>query len=328
MFLASLLAAFGCRAQVPAPEGERLSPEMARRVEVLIRSKSSIPPNYEIHLGAPAKSEVPGYRQVPVNFVAEGKTSKPVMFLLSDDGKTLAQFTKYDISQDPKALVSAQGRPARGGAANAPVEIVGFDDLECPFCAKMHAQIFPALTDRYKGQVRIVYRDFPLDQHPWAMRAAIDTNCVAMQSSTGYWNLVDYIHAHAAEFGGAEKSVDVANKTLDSLATDEGTRDHLDAKALTACVSKQDPTPIKQSMEAAAALGVDSTPALFINGMKIEGAQPLEDVYRIVDGALLAAGQTPPPPAKPQGAPAPGVPPSAEKTPVANEKAPGAKPGI
>jgi len=96
-------------------------------------------------------------------------------FLLSDDGKTLAQFNKFDISKDPKELVSASERPARGGPANSPVVIVGFDDLECPFCARMHAQLFPALLDRYKNQVRIVYRDFPLDQHPWAMRAAIDT---------------------------------------------------------------------------------------------------------------------------------------------------------
>lgn len=327
-FLASLLTAFGCRAQVPAPAGQGLSPEMARRVEVLIRSKSSVPPNYEIQLGTPSKSEVPGYRQVPVNFVADGKSSKPILFLLSDDGRTLAQFTKYDISQDPRALVSAAGRPARGGAANAPVDIVVFDDLECPFCAKMHAQLFPALTDRYKGQVRIVYRDFPLDQHPWAMRAAIDTNCMAGQNSTGYWNLVDYIHAHAAEFGGAEKSVEVANKALDSLTLDEGKRDHLDATALAACVSKQDSAPIKQSMEAATALGVDSTPALFINGMKIEGAQPLDDVYRIIDGALVAAGQTPPAPAPSAGsAPSPVTPPSAGKAPAANEKPPAAKPG-
>ena len=53
------------------------------------------------------------------------------------------------------------------------LDAVGFDDLECPYCAKMHQQLFPALTQRYKDQIHIVYRDFPLDQHPWAMRAAI-----------------------------------------------------------------------------------------------------------------------------------------------------------
>jgi protein-disulfide isomerase len=237
-----------------------------------------------------------------VTFTADGKTSKPAAFLLSTDGKTLAQFSKYDISKDPKLLVSGDGRPSRGGPANAPVLIVGFDDLECPFCAKMHQQLFPALTERYKDQVQIVYRDFPLDQHPWAMRAAIDANCVAAQSPAGYWNLVDYIHAHANEMGGDEKSLAKANDTLDSLARDEGKRQKLNADTLNACITKQDDTAIKASMKLGESLGVDSTPALFINGEKIEGALPLEYVYRMIDNALIASGQTPPP--SPPAAPA------------------------
>jgi protein-disulfide isomerase len=306
------LTALGCHAQAPlkstgspavnaAAHGpETLSPDMARRIEVLIRSKSDVPANYEFHAGAVTKSEVPGYDAVTVEFSAEGKSSKPLIFLLSKDQKTLAQFTKYDISKDPKTTVSGADRPSRGGPADAPVLIVGFDDLECPFCSKMNAQLFPAILDRYKNQVRIVYRDFPLDQHPWAMRAAIDTNCVGAQSGTGYWNLVDYIHAHADEIGGTEKTVAKANEMLDTLAKDEGKKQKVDETKLSACLVKQDASVVKQSMKEAEALGVDSTPALFINGEKIEGAQPMEYVYRMIDGALIAAGQTPPPaPAQP-----------------------------
>jgi protein-disulfide isomerase len=286
----------GCHAQTSTEAGAKLSPELARRVEVLIRSKSSVPPDYDIQIGLRTKSEVPGFDAINVTFVTAGKSSKPVTFLLSTDGKTLAQFNKYDISKDPKLLVSGDGRPSRGGPANAPVLIVGFDDLECPYCAKMHQQLFPALTERYKNQIHIVYRDFPLDQHPWAMRAAIDTNCVAAQSPTGYWNLVDYIHAHAGEMGGEEKSLAKANDTLDSLTRDEGKRQKLNADTLNACIVKQDDSAIKASMKLGESLGVDSTPALFINGEKIEGALPLEYVYRVIDNALIASGQTPPPP--------------------------------
>ena len=308
LIFALTLAALGCHAQTPTDASGKLSPELARRVEVLIRSKSSIPPDYDIQIGPRTKSDVPGFDTINVNFSADGKTSKAVPFLLSTDGKTLAQFSKYDISKDPKLLVSGDGRPARGGPANAPVLIVGFDDLECPYCAKMHQQLFPALTERYKDQVHIVYRDFPLDQHPWAMRAAIDANCVAAQSPAGYWNLVDYIHAHAAELGGDEKSLAKANDTLDSLARDEGKRQKLNADTLNACLVKQDDAAIKESMKLGESLGVDSTPALFINGEKIEGALPLEYVYRMIDSALIASGQTPPPPvpvpAQPQAQPA------------------------
>jgi len=305
LLFALTLATLGCHAQTPTEASGKLSPELARRVEVLIRSKSSISPDYDIQIGPRTKSEVPGFDAISVTFSTEGKTSKPVTFLLSTDGKTLAQFSKYDISKDPKLLVSGDGRPARGGPANAPVLIVGFDDLECPFCAKMHEQLFPALTQRYKDQVHIVYRDFPLDQHPWAMRAAIDTNCVGAQSPTGYWNLVDYIHAHAAEMGGEEKSLAKANDTLDSLARDEGKRQKLNADALNACIVKQDDTAIKASVKLGESLGVDSTPALFVNGEKVEGALPLEYLYHVIDSALIASGETPPPPppAAPKQAP-------------------------
>jgi protein-disulfide isomerase len=252
-----------------------------------------------MHIGPRTKSNVPDFDEISVTFTTEGKTSKPVTFLLSTDGKTLAQFSKYDISKDPKTLVSGEGRPARGGPANAPVLIVGFDDLECPYCARMHAQLFPALMERYKDQVHIVYRDFPLDIHPWAMRAAIDTNCVGAQNPVGYWNLIDYIHAHAAEMGGEEKSLAKANDMLDSLARDEGKRQKVNLETLNSCIAKQDDTVIKESLKLGETLGVDATPALFINGEKVEGALPVEYVYRMIDNALIASGQTPPAPPPP-----------------------------
>jgi protein-disulfide isomerase len=327
VLLALTLTTLGCHAQVPAGSQangsasaqDRLSPELARRVEVLIRTRSNVPPNYTIQVGPRTRSDVPGFSEVSVSFIAEGKASKPVSFLLSEDGKTLAQFSKYDISADPRALISAEGRPARGGPADAPVLIVGFDDLECPFCSKMHAQLFPALLQRYKDQVRIVYRDFPLSQHPWATRAAIDVNCVGAQSTPGYWNLVDYIHEHAGDLGGQEKSLAKANTTLDTLAREEGTRQKVNAGTLDACLTKQDDASVKASIKQGETLGVDSTPALFINGEKLEGAYPLEDVYRMIDNALLAQGKTPPPPVA-----APPVPPPS--TPIGSAS-PAPKPG-
>ena len=269
----------------------------------MIRSRASVPPNYIIHLGSREPSDIAGYSQVMVSFAADGKTSKPVAFLLSADGNTLAQFSKYDIGKNPRDLVSDAGRPARGGPENAPVVIVGFDDLECPFCARMHAEIFPAITQRYGRQVRIVYRDFPLDQHPWAMRAAVDANCLGAQNNDSYWTMVDYVHGHAAEFGGPDKSLDKANLSLDQLARDQGKLAGVDQAKLDGCMKKQDDSAIKQSVKLGEDLGISATPVLFINGEKLEGAYPLEDVFRMIDSALVASGQTPPPPYKPAVAP-------------------------
>jgi protein-disulfide isomerase len=280
---------------------------MARRIEVMIRSRSQVPPDYEMAVSEPIQSDVAGYVQVVVTFTTNGNTSKPLPFLVSTDGKTLAQFNKFDLSQDPRDKVSATGRPARGGPPSAPVLIVGFDDLECPFCAQMNALLFPAVLDRYKDQVRVVYRDLPLsDLHPWALHAAIDANCLGAASTAGYWNFVDYVHAHAGEMAGTEKTQAKADQNLDKFALDEGVRQKVNSADLAACVQKQDDSRVKASLKDAEAepLDLNSTPILFINGEKVEGVVSTETLFRIIDEALIAAGQTPPPPPAPQQAPA------------------------
>lgn len=316
VLLALTFVTAGCHSQAPAPsqtsaaaqagstatEGGVLSPAEQHRVEVLLRQKANLPPGSTVHVGPRTASDVPGYDNISVSFSAEGKSSRPINFLLSKDGKTMAQFSKFDISADPRDLVSPEGRPARGGPANAPVLIVGFDDLECPYCGKLHESLFPAITQRYGDKVRIVYKDFPLDQHPWAMHAAVDVNCLGAQSAKGYWNLVDYIHAHASEMGAdpkdpkAEKTLPRATEQLDKLTKEQGEFQKADMPKLEACVTKQDTTPIQASMKEGGSLGIESTPTLFINGDKIEGAVPLDFVFNEIDDALRAEGVQPPPP--------------------------------
>jgi protein-disulfide isomerase len=319
LLLAAVLTTLGCNAQTPASTkiapGETLPPSITHRIEVLLRQKAQLPPLAIVNVSAVTPSDVAGYSTVNVTFSSEGKTSHAVPFLISNDGKTIAQFTKYDIAADPRTLVSPEGRPARGGPASAPVVIVNFDDLECPYCARLHKTIFPAITQRYGDNVRIVYKDFPLEQHPWAMHAAVDVNCLAAQSPAGYWALVDDIHDHASDIGldhtpakpatGAktvadadkpQHSLDRANADLDKLTRDEGTAQKVDAPKLNACLSKQDTSAIEASKQIGTALNIDSTPTMFINGDKIEGALPIGYIFGLIDDALRAENVTPPPP--------------------------------
>jgi protein-disulfide isomerase len=177
-----------------------------------------------------------------------------------------------------------------------------------------------------------VYRDFPLSEiHPWAMHAAVDANCLGTSSTAGYWNLIDYVHAHADDIAGTEKTEAKADQTLDQLTLLEGARQKVNATQLQACVQKQDETKIKASVEQAEAdpLRLNSAPILFINGEKVDGVVPLETIYRIIDQALIAAGQTPPPPAPPATAqPVTGAPATAQPATPASQTAPVAgKPG-
>jgi protein-disulfide isomerase len=306
--LAASLAALGCHAQTPiktpgaAAEpvqvGVKLSPSLARRIEVMIRSKADIAADYNIAIGTPAASPINGYDRIDISFSSETKSTKPTPFLISTDGKTLAQLNQFDISQDPSEKVSAAGRPSRGGPPSAPVTIVVFDDLECPFCAVMNDELIPAVMNRYKDQVRIVYRDFPLEElHPWAKHAAIDAECLASASTPAYWSYVDYVHAHAADMAGAEKTADKAGQSLDKIALDEGTKQKVDQSQLISCVLKQDPKAVNMAILQGEAepLHLSQAPVVFINGEKLEGITSVENMYRIVDRALVAAGQTPPP---------------------------------
>lgn len=315
--LASALGTLGCRAQTPVGQpapgpsaapaasplpGAPLTPELARRVEVTLRQKANLPPESTVNVGGRTGSEFPGYDTVLVTVSSQGRISRPITFLLSRDGKTLAQLTRFDISADPRTLVSGANRPARGGSEAAPVQIVNFDDLECPYCGRLHASMFPALTERYGDKVRIVYKDFPIDQHPWALRAAVDTNCLAAQSAPGYWAAVDHIHAHGSDLGGdpkdpkAEKTLPRANEQLDALTREQGLAHKVDMAQLNACITKQDATAVNASKQLGDALGIDSTPTFFINGDKFDGAVSLEFLFKEIDNALRVAGVPPPPP--------------------------------
>jgi protein-disulfide isomerase len=314
---ALLFACIGCHAQSPTAAGNTVTPEQNKRIINLVRSRFGVPAEYTIHVGERKPSDFPGYDTVPVTF-QRGEKSSNINFLLSKDGKTLARLDTYDLTRNPTESVSTEGRPAVG-STTAPVTIVNFDDLECPFCARMQEELFPATADRYKGLVRIVYRDYPLvDIHPWAMHAAIDSNCLASQSEVGYWNLVGYLHSHAGEINSAMRpaapatasgtppaekpalQVAAANNALDKATREEGARQKVDAKKLEACMAAQDETLVRASMKAGDALGVDGTPALFINGVRVPaGAQPTDVFWPMIDRALQDAGVTPPPPVTP-----------------------------
>ncbi|HUZ05826.1 MAG TPA: thioredoxin domain-containing protein, partial [Acidobacteriaceae bacterium] len=172
------------------------------------------------------------------------------------------------------------------------------DDLECPFCARMHQELFPATMDHYKGQLRIIYKDYPLvDIHPWAMHAAVDSNCLAALSPKGYWNFVDYVHAHGDEISGNQNQPDLpaTMKRLDQLAEQEGKRQGADTARLDSCIAKQDESAVRASMKEGDALGVDGTPTMFTNGERSTGAIPQQTLWSIIDRAIVDAGGTPPP---------------------------------
>jgi protein-disulfide isomerase len=163
--------------------------------------------------------------------------------------------------------------------------------------------------DRYGDRILIVYKDYPLSEiHPWAMHAAVDANCLAAQKGSAYWSYVDYVHSHGQEISGAEHDSAHAGAALDEAARAQGAENKLDLVRLNACLARQDTTAVEASLHEGEALRIDGTPVLFINGERISGALPVEQVWMAIDRALAAAGVPPPPAATPATPVTPPVP--------------------
>jgi protein-disulfide isomerase len=308
--LLALCMTAGCKAQSTSTTnaaGAPLDPAtLNRHIEVLVRSQFNVPQDYIVTLGTRGPSMVNGFETLPITF-SRGPNMKVENFLISKDGQTLARLETFDLAKDPVFAINVADRPIRGNP-NAKVTVVNFDDLECPYCARMHQALFPSTLERYKDKVRFVYKDDPLvSLHPWAMHASVDANCLAAQSSDVYWTYVDYLHGHGQEVSGPDRDPAKSFAALDRIARQEATLAKLDPGKLDACMAKQDDTQVRASTAEADLLKIDGTPALFVNGERIDGAVPEEQVWIVIDRALRAAGVEPPPsPVAPAAPPKPG----------------------
>lgn len=286
-FLILVLVCLGCSAQTALP-----SPDIARLVERQVRVHYSLPPDVKVVLGPLRSSEFPNYDAMTVTF--EGPHKKQEFeFLLSHDHKTLVRMTKLDLTSDPYAdvikKIDVKGRPTRGNK-DAKVMLVNYDDFECPFCSRMHETLFPGIFKEYGDRVLFIYKDYPLEEiHPWAVHAAVDANCLNAQNADAYWDYADYLHHNQHAISG-EKGHDGQNAELDKLATEQGQKHNLDVPKLQACVKAQDEKGVRASMSEGDTVGVDATPTMFINGQKLDGALPAEDIRSALDQALKDAG--------------------------------------
>jgi protein-disulfide isomerase len=172
----------------------------------------------------------------------------------------------------PVIDVGTGGRPEKG-PKDAPITMVVFSDYECPFCRRAEETVVQVLKT-YDGKIRYVFRDYPLPFHAKARPAAVAANCAREQGK--YW-----------EFNHKLWTGDLSNEGLKKIATEVG----LDQAKYDACFAKNDQKSIDQDLADGAAVGVNGTPAFFINGRMLSGAQPFEAFKTIIDEELAKASQ-------------------------------------
>lgn len=195
--------------------------------------------------------------------------------------ESLAAKSKIVVHLKPppvfRAEVSADGAPFKGGA-KAPVTIVKFEDFQCPFCKQVQAT-FEKLLARYGDKIKVAHRDFPIDSlHPQARLAHEAARCANEQGK--FWAYHDKVYANSSK---------VSADDLKSYARELG----LDPAKFNQCVdSGKYKAAVQNDVDEGSRLGVTGTPAFFINGRMISGAQPFESFARVIDDELSRAGSS------------------------------------
>ncbi len=192
--------------------------------------------------------------------------------------KLLAELRKAEptkiLIKAPRVEVASAGHPSLG-PANAPITIVEFSDFQCPFCKRVEPTL-KQVRDKYGDNVRLVYMDFPLPMHNHALDAAKAGRCAAEQGK--FWPFHDALFADQSK-----ESPQDLKATAKALG--------LNTTKFDACLDQAKyEAGVRADMEEGRVLGIDGTPAFFVNGRMLVGAQPASSFDQIIDEELAAKG--------------------------------------
>jgi protein-disulfide isomerase len=187
--------------------------------------------------------------------------------------------TVFDIAQNPfKAeldKLKTEFQPSFG-SPGAPVVLVVFSDFQCPYCKDEAKMLRANLPSSYPKQVRVYFKDFPLEQiHPWAKPAALAGRCVFRQNPAAFWDYHDWIYEHQTEM----TAENLRAKVLDWAKGKE-----IDPLQLGRCIDiKATEEEVNKSVAEAKALRVMATPTLFVNGRRLSSQVAWPDLRQIID---------------------------------------------
>jgi len=248
---------------VPAPT--TLSP-IQKNIEAYLRHFYAFGPDVQLVVGPPKETAVDGLLETTISpSLAENKET--VKFYVSKDGKFLFRGEMSDMTKDPlvenRSQIQMKDAPSLGDP-QAAVTLVEYSDFECPVCRNLH-DVLRDLLPKYPGKVRVVFKDFPLEQlHPWARTAAIAGRCAYQQNPTAFWKMYDFIYDH-------QEIISASNAWTKMM--DYAGQSGLDSDTFKACMASSEAAEaVNASRANAQLLDVNSTPTVFVNGRRMVGA--------------------------------------------------------
>jgi protein-disulfide isomerase len=253
-------------------------------VNSFMREMMGFDPNVTWKVDSIQPAENTGLTEVTV-LVSNGQGSAVNKFYVTADGKhaitgEIIPFGEHPFDATSETLAKGANGVSRG-PANAPVTIVEFSDLQCPHCKTAQPVLEKLLSE--DTNVRVVYQNFPLPMHDWARLAAGYADCIGRksksesQSEGHFWKFIGSVY-------DAQNDITASNaqEKLTGLADQAGEK----GTDIAACAAATETLGrVQRSISLGTAVGVNSTPTVFINGRKITSLAsiPYESLKQLVD---------------------------------------------
>ena len=245
-----------------------------------LQKRFRIPNPAQIKLGPPIPTQIPGITG-RVLAISNDRGTVMVNLFADASGQQIIVGQYLDVRQDPWGRVPMTSthlddRPTLG-PAEAPITMVEFADFECPFCAHTLPILETITNSSYKDKVRLIFKHFPLNGHPWAKDAAAASECIRVQNPAAFWTFVNETYAAQAS---------INPKNLPDRIKNFAAANRLDTALLHACIeNKSGMKRVDQDQADGQTLHVASTPTIFVNGIPVVG--PDEKTLKFVLDAVL-----------------------------------------
>ena len=255
------------QAKTAAPVAAPAAPSQTQKnIEAYLRNLYAFGPDVQLVVGPLKETPIDGLLETTIDVTIEAN-KQTVKFYVSKDGKFLFRGEMSDLTKDPleenRAQIQMNDAPAMGDA-KAPVTLVEYSDFECPVCRGLHDALRGMLS-KYSGKVRVVFKDFPIEQlHPWARTAAIAGRCAYQQDPKAFWKMYDLIYDNQDIISAA---------TAWTEMMDYAGQSGLEAETFKSCMASPEAgAAVNASRANGQQLDVNSTPTVFVNGRRIVGA--------------------------------------------------------
>ena len=250
-----------------------------------LREQFKLPASENLTPGALHASKFPGFLSTTVT-ASNGTQSQTHDFFVTDDKKFLALGDVFEFNKDPRKealrVMSLKDMPTQG-PTGAPVTIVEYADLECPSCAHMHQFLEDELLPKYGDKVRLIFKEFPLAIHQWAVQGAVANECAFQIDPSKFVPYRTLIFHHQNDVDAVQANSSQVRDLLLSYGQQVG----LDRGKLSGCFDAQSSkSRVDAGRHEGEELSVSQTPTFYINGKILAGGAPPDVFYQAVDDAL------------------------------------------